>query len=355
RWAAYVIGVVQHCLHAAPGVGGGLRLSIESTVPEGKGVSSSAALEVATMMAVAAAFDVRVEPRAIAIACQWVENHVVGAPCGIMDQMTSACGEANRLLRLRCQPGTIEGYNEIPRGYRFFGIDSGLRHAVVGADYGAVRTAAFMGYRMIAHAAGLHATRDGARVSVDDARWHGHLANIAPSDYEEHYRALLPERLGGEEFLARFDGITDAVTRVDPECEYPVRNATAHPIYEQARVQRFAELLGELAMDASVAPRLGQLMYASHASYTACGLGSSGTDRLVDLVSAAGPGAGLFGAKVTGGGSGGTVAILGSESSEDVVRDIAARYTSETGRVAEVFTESGPGAAQLGVTVRTPA
>ena len=86
----------------------------------------------------------------------------------------------------------------------------------------------------------------------------------------------------------------------------------------------------------------------------ACGLGSDGTDRLVALVAAAGADAGLFGAKITGGGSGGTVAILGTESSENVVRDIAARYADETGRTAEVFTESGPGAAQLGVEVREP-
>ena len=91
-------------------------------------------------------------------------------------------------------------------------------------------------------------------------------------------------------------------------------------------------------------------MYASHASYSVCGLGSDGTDRLVELVAAAGADAGLFGAKITGGGSGGTVAILGTESAEPLVREIAARYSAETGRSAEVFAESGPGAAQLGVT-----
>ena len=355
RWAAYVVGVVQHCLQRATDLDDtslGLRISVESTVPEGKGVSSSAALEVATMMATCAAYDVVMDPHAVAIACQWVENHVVGAPCGIMDQMTSACGEQDRLLRLRCQPGTIEGYSEIPRGYRFFGIDSGLRHAVTGADYGTVRTAAFMGYRMIALAAGLTAKRDGVRVVVDDPRWNGYLANITPHEFEARYRDRLPEQMPGAEFLAQFGGITDIVTHVEPDRIYPVRNATAHPIHEQARVSRFAELLGELSSDASVATELGQLMYASHASYSACGLGSDGTDRLVDLVAAAGTGSGLFGAKITGGGSGGTVAILGAESSESVVRDVAARYAEETGRSAEVFGESGPGAARLGVVRR---
>lgn len=353
RWAAYVVGVVQYCLQRTTS-SHGLRVSVESTVPEGKGVSSSAALEVATMMAMCAAYGITMDPRDVAIACQWVENHVVGAPCGIMDQMTSACGQQDRLLRLRCQPGTIEGFSEIPRGYRFFGIDSGLRHAVTGADYGTVRTAAFMGYRMIADAAGLSARRDGNRVAVHDPRWTGYLANISPSEFEDRYRDRLPERMRGDDFLERFGGITDVVTRVEPNRVYPVRNATSHPIHEQARVTRFAELLDVLSSDSSAATELGQLMYASHASYSACGLGSDGTDHLVDLVASAGTDSGLFGAKITGGGSGGTVAILGVESAESVVREIAARYATETGRAAEVFNESGPGAAQLGVVTRQP-
>jgi L-arabinokinase len=351
RWAAYVVGVVQNCLQRAGEIGG-LRVSVESTVPEGKGVSSSAALEVATMMATCAAFGITMDPRDVAIASQWVENHVVGAPCGIMDQMTSACGEEDRLLRLRCQPGTIEGFSEIPRGYRFYGIDSGLRHAVTGADYGTVRTGAFMGYRMIADAAGLTAKREGARVVVEDPRWNGYLTNIAPKEFDDRFRDQLPERLRGAKFLERFGGITDTVTRVEPDRFYPVRDATAHPVYEQARVVRFAELLAALSSDPSLATELGQLMRASHASYSSCGLGSDGTDHLVDLVAAAGTDAGLFGAKITGGGSGGTVAILGTTSAESIVREIAARYTLNTGRAAEVFTESGPGAAQLGVFTR---
>ena len=94
---------------------------------------------------------------------------------------------------------------------------------------------------------------------------------------------------------------------------------------------------------------LGRLMYESHGSYGACGLGSDGTDRLVDLVAAEGPEHGLFGAKITGGGSGGTVAILGTSGAEGLVRDVAGRYRAETGREAAVFTTSGPGAAETGV------
>ena len=64
---------------------------------------------------------------------------------------------------------------------------------------------------------------------------------------------------------------------------------------------------------------------------------------------AAGPQRGVFGAKITGGGSGGTIAVLGTREAVGCVREIAARYGAETGRTANVFTESGPGAAETGV------
>jgi galactokinase len=356
RWAAYVVGVAHACLvqrAAVSGDVGGFRLLIESGVPEGKGVSSSAALEVACLSVIAARYGVELSGEEIATAAQWAENHIARAPCGIMDQMTSACGQRDRLLRLRCQPGTIEGQVDIPRGFRFYGIDSGIRHAVTGADYGTVRTAAFMGYRMIANIAGLAATRTASRIEIDDPQWRGYLANITPAEFAARFEARLPHRMTGTEFLERFGGTTDDVTRVSAERTYPVRQATAHPVHENARVERFAELLAGLqATDGDERARsMGVLMYESHASYGACGLGSEGTDRLVELVREAGAERGLFGAKITGGGSGGTVAVLGTERAEPLVREIASRYAAETGRDAELFTRSGPGAAELGVVV----
>jgi galactokinase len=348
KWAAYVLGVVHACLvrqgAEARASAGGFRMLILSEVPEGKGVSSSAALEVACLAAVAARYNVDMRDEEIALASQWAENHVAGAPCGIMDQMTSACGRRDRLLRLRCQPDIVEGHLAIPPGWRFYGIDSGIRHAVTGSDYGTVRTAAFMGYRIIAEAAGLPATIDASNVRELDTTWHGYLANISPEEFESRFAAHLPEWMTGEEFLARFGGITDVVTRVQPLSRYPVRQATAHPVYENARVERFAALLDELgSTGAPVAHEMGTLMGESHASYSACGLGSDGTDRLVELVARAGPVHGLFGAKITGGGSGGTVAILGRDSAESSVRAIARDYEKETGREAFVFARSGPG------------
>src|SRR5205823_3240880 len=94
---------------------------------------------------------------------------------------------------------------------------------------------------------------------------------------------------------------------------------------------------------------LGELMYQSHASYGACGLGSAGTDCLVSLVRAGGPPAGLYGAKITGGGSGGVVAILARAGSREAVEGIAREYESLTGRSAMVLGGSSDGAVRFGV------
>jgi L-arabinokinase len=350
RWAAYAAGAFL-VLARERGIrfDGGARLLIDSSVPEGKGVSSSAAIEVAVMQAVTAAFDVRIDARETALLCQMVENMVVGAPCGVMDQMTAACGEANRLLALLCQPAELQGTVAIPDGLAVWGIDSGIRHSVSGADYGSVRVGAFMGYRMMAAMAGLKvdATDTPGRVRVADPRWFGYVANATPSEFEQHYRAGLPERINGGEFLSRFAGTTDAVTRVDAERDYAVRRPTAHPIYEHFRVRAFAELLTNAASERR-GELLGELMCQSHASYSACGLGSAGTDRLVEMVRAAGTARGLYGAKITGGGSGGTVAVLGRRDAQSAVMEVAAAYADETGHAPHVFSGSSPGAAAFG-------
>jgi L-arabinokinase len=355
HWAAYVFGVAHACLvrnaDRVRDASLGFKMLIESNVPEGKGVSSSAALEVSSLAAIAAAYGADHSAPEIALASQWAENHVARAPCGVMDQMTSACGRKDHLLRLRCQPATIEGHVAIPAGFRFYGIDSGIRHAVTGADYGTVRTAAFMGYRMIGAMSGFRAEQAGDRMRVRDDQWKGYLANISPDTFASQFEQRLPEHMLGEDFLAQYGGITDSVTRVNPDRSYPVRQATAHPVHENARVERFATLLASLGASGSAASEMGQLMYASHASYGACGLGSDGTDRLVQMVRESGARSGLYGAKITGGGSGGTVAVLGTEDAESSVRAIAARYEEETGRVAEVFAGSGAGMAETGVLV----
>lgn len=334
HWVSYVAGVllVLASERALP-LTSGARLVVASHIPEGKGVSSSAAVETASMQATAAAFDIALEPRDLARLCQRNENLVSGAPCGVMDQMTCVFGERDRLLALLCQPAELQPSVEVPDEIEFWGLDSGERHAVGGSDYGTVRTAAFMGLRMATEHPGTPAD---------------YLANIAPADFEQELARHLPGDMSGDEFLSRYGGTVDTVTRVDPARRYRVRAATAHPIYERHRAERFRELLCAPPDEGSLA-QLGSLMYGSHASYGACGLGSPGTDRLVALVKAEGPAAGLYGARITGGGSGGTVAVVGRKGASAAIARVVDAYERATGYRPHVFAGSSPGVLRFGV------
>ena len=333
HWAAYVVGVIIE-LARERGLSlrsGGMRVVISSCVPEGKGVSSSAALETSVMQATAGAFNLTIEPRDVALLCQKAENLVAGAPCGVMDQMTCVFGQPGALMALLCQPAELQAPVPLPDDVAVWGIDSGERHAVSGSDYGSVRAAAFMGLRMLAD----HLHVPG-----------GYLANLDPAEFER-VALCLPEDLSGQEFLARYDGTSDTVTRVVPQRRYQVRAATTHPVYERRRAETFRQLLLQSRGDAS-SVQLGTLMYESHASYGRCGLGSLGTDRLVELVKLAGPAAGLFGARITGGGSGGTVAVVGRPDASPAIARIADEYARETGHRPYIFAGSSAGAAAVG-------
>lgn len=368
HWAAYMLGALVVLAHECQlSLSQGLRLLIHSHVPPGKGVSSSAAVEVASMRAIAALFKVELEGQKLATLCQITENRVVAAPCGIMDQMTSACGQEGRLLALLCQPAEIQGHVRLPEDVEVWGIDSGIRHAVGGADYGDVRVAAFMGYRILADQLGMPSEiiRPG-RVKITDPQWHGYLANISPSVWEAQLREHVPLRIRGDAFLERYTGFTDQITSIDEQRSYAVQVATAHPIYEHQRVLTFralleaANLYAKHPSDESTSAReqlyrlMGELMYQSHASYSACGLGSPGTDRLVALVRELGAAHGLYGAKITGGGSGGTVAVLARRGSTGIIAQIAQHYAQESGLEPLVLSGSSEGAMRAGIVSLLP-
>ncbi len=345
HWAAYVAGVFPVLTRERNVLfNEGAHILIKSTVSEGKGVSSSAALEVASMQAVAAAYELEISAPELALLCQKVENYIVGAPCGVMDQMTAACGETNRLLELLCQPAELKGTVALPEDLDIWGIDSGIRHSVGGSDYRTLRTAAFMGYRIIAEVAGLsvrHGARDG-HVHIDDPKWKGYLANVTPNEFERCFATHVPGLVTGADFLKQYDGVTDPATSVDANVSYPVAAATRHPIYEHARVRSFAGILKDWR-GLGQAHSLGELMFQSHDSYSRCGLGSDGTDELVALVRDS-ESDHLYGAKITGGGSGGTVAILGRRGAGNAVRKIAKYYRQKTGYQPAVISGSSPGA-----------
>ena len=333
QWAAYAIGVLQVLMtEHAVAFHGGARILISSTIPEGKGVASSAAFEAAVLQAAVAASGLSLEPQHIAVMCQKAENLVAGAPCGLMDQMTCVMGKSGSLLSLLCQPADLQPFVTIPADLEFWGLDSGVKHSVGGSDYRSVRTGAFMAQRIMAAAGSGPAF---------------YLANVSPATFERDFAPILPEEMSGVEFIKRYTSTIDPVTAIEPNRVYKIRQPAAHPIYEHDRVQMFRQLL-QAPPNEKQRMQLGELMYASHRSYTACGLGSSGTDRLVDLVQSTGPAHGLYGARISGGGSGGTVVILGRRDAAPAIEQIAGAYEKATGYRPYIFSGSAAGSAEFG-------
>ncbi len=279
RWTHYLIGValvlVRHGVIRPPRV----ELSVSSEVPQSVGVSSSAALEVATARALDAG---GIDSLRLATLCQEAENEVVGAPCGIMDQVVVAMGRAGAVLPILCRPASVQAPSPLPAGVEVVGVPTGAAHDVSGLPYRRARTAAFMGKRIVEVATTM--------------QW-PYVSELPAAAVDE-----LPEVLGGAEFLERWGGTDDVMTTVDPEETYPVRAATSFGVGEH---QRAEEALA--AIERNDATALGPLMAASHAGYDAMGLGHPAATRVVEAIRDRPD---VHGARSSGGGSGGTVVVL---------------------------------------------
>jgi L-arabinokinase len=367
RWAGYLAGCLAVLHHRGqvdlknPSIRG-LNLALLSTVPMNAGVGSSAAIEVAAMMNLMDLFQIRGgDPIALAVLCQEVENRVVGAPCGIVEPISSCAGAEGSLLRLLCQPHELQSPLNLPPGIRVVGINSGVKPGA-GGMYAKTRCAAFMGHRII-----LGKMRDlgraaGATLESDPMR--GYLANLQPTDYKKFFRPFLPERLDGKTFLAQYGPIHDVegfvsttVARVDPDDTYHVLQAVDHHVLEAMRVRNFVHHLETAAAMPQNSPqrklplnKAGHLMYASHLSYTNDALlGADECDALVQLVRNR-ESDGFYGAKITGAGRGGTVAVLADigPQSDAALAEIMSDYEKQSGRKPEAFLGSSPGAWEVG-------
>jgi L-arabinokinase len=321
-----------------------------------KGVSSSAAVEVAVMKAASAAYGVPLAGVELAESCQWVENVIAESACGVMDQAASVLGDEGCVLPLLCQPCQPVPLVRLPEALECRALDSGVSHAVTGTEYEAARAAAFMAYKLICDREGLEIVLDetGRITRWTDPRWNGYLSNLTPSLFRSRYEPLLPERMTGAEYLERAERHVDPFTRVREALEYPVRAAARYAVEENHRIALFVELArGAAALPAGAAAfdLMGDLMYQSHWAYTECGLGCGATDEIVDLVRREGRASGLLGAKITGGGAGGTVAVLGARGSRPAFERVVERYGAPRGIRPYVFEGSSPGADRFGVHV----
>lgn len=381
RWAGYIAGCF-FLLHeqgyvdlSNPAVTG-FNIALYSTVALGAGISSSAAIEVATMMNVATQLGVdgmpdvpprnrlqianckTIDPMKLSAMCQAVENRVVGAPCGIMDQVSSCYGQAGGLLRMICQPHEIQPALMLPAGIRAIGINSNVKHSVGGGMYGVTRCAAFMGHKIILDKMRQMGAAAGKEMTGDPMK--GYLANLEPDDYKKYFRPYIPEYMTGAAFIAKHGQTIDTATTVDPKVNYHVQHATDHHVLEAMRVRNFAKFIEAAAALPSDSPdrkllldKAGHLMYASHLSYTNDALlGADECDLLVKLVRDR-ESQGFYGAKITGGGSGGSVAMLCDigDRTDAAVVEIMGEYERQTGNKPEAFTGSSPGAWHAGTKV----
>src|SRR6188768_2647770 len=353
-WAVYVLGCFLVLQKEKSIALTGANVFIESKVPWGKGVSSSAALEVATMNALNHLYHLSLGKEELAVLAQMAENLVAGAPCGLMDQLSSHLGQKNKLLPLICQPHQVDKAISIPRGINFSGIDSGVRHAVSGASYSDVRAAAFMSYTIIALNEGATVEElEQARTSGDWGKlpFKGFLANIPVPVFEEKFLSLLPEEILGKDFLSRYKVSIDPVTTIDEQKIYKPLVCGSHPVYENARVSEFKTLLKNFKKQGDKQASLiqmGNLMMKSHESYSAVGLGNEYTDKIVEMIRDAGSARGVFGARVSGGGNGGTVCILSyDKEGKKTVKEIYGKYKQIKKQKLFFFSGSSHGAYSL--------
>lgn len=345
RWCGYVLGALHYLKKRyALGHSKGLNLSIASEIPPNKGVSSSAALEVATLKAASAAWEVSLDGIALATAGQWVENVVVGSACGIMDQAAIVLGRENHLLPMLCQPCLPSSPIPLPEDIRIWGIDSMASRATNSAAYETARAAAFMGYKLICLHEGIETIPepDAEIPRWTDSRWNGYLSNLAPSDFRAKYERWLPESLSGREFLLRAGEHVDPFTSIDPDREYPVRGAARYATEENLRVRMIAALLDSAPskIPDCTLHLIGEILCQSHTAYSECGLGSEACDQLVSLARDAG----FAGAKMTGGGAGGVVAVLGRSGDESALKRMVQEYASMCGSMPHIFQGSSNGA-----------
>jgi len=269
-WAAYPAGVAWAIREAGQAVGGA-SLVIDSDLPQGAGLSSSAAIECATAVALVALYQVSVSRLELARLARRAENEMVGVPSGIMDQCASLLCEAGHALLLDCRTWDTAPVRLDPAaaGLALLLVDTGAQHALTDGRY-ALRRAEC---ERAARAFGVRSLRD-----VDDP---ARAAEI------------------GDRVLAR---------------------RARHVISDDCRVRAAVDLLnaGDLA-------GLGPLLHASHASLR--------DDFEVswpeaDVAAAAAEAAGGLGARMMGGGFGGSVIALVPGDTEEPREAIATEYAS---------------------------
>jgi len=284
-WSNYVRGVVKGLLARDLPLTGA-DLLVESDVPLGAGLSSSASLEVAVGYAFQLLNNINLLGEELALLAQGAENSFVGMQCGIMDQFMSALGRAGHALLLDCRDLSYRTI-PIPPDVRVVVCDSGVRHTLVGSEYNERRAACHEAVQLLR-----------TRLPKISA-----LRDVSPAQLQANADVLPPAIL----------------------------SRARHVVSEIDRTRRAAEALeqGELV-------RFGQLMLESHVSLRDdYEVSVPEIDTLVELARAL---PGCYGSRITGGGFGGsTVSLVRVGDVSGFAAELAARYNASTGETARVL------------------
>jgi galactokinase len=276
-WSNYPVGVIAGFL--ARGVQmAGFDALIHSTVPLGGGLSSSAALEVATATLLEAVTGHKLAPVDKALLCQKAEHEYAGMPCGIMDQFISVMGKQDHLLLLDCRSRRPELVPMTDPSMALLIVNTNVKHELTGGEYAKRRAQCEQAAKVL----GVPSLRDAAAGMLERAR----------------------------------DKMEEVVYR-----------RARHVISEVERTLHAAE-----GVRASNWPTVGQLMYASHTSLrddyeVSC----AELDAVVQIAQDIGPKGGVAGCRMTGGGFGGcAVALVRTDAVAAVSQRIASEYERRT-------------------------
>jgi galactokinase len=285
NWTDYVAGVAA-ILEATGHRLRGANLLIHGEVPVGSGLSSSAAIEVATALALLKNSDLFMEPMQLALLCQRAENEFVGMRCGIMDQFTSCYGRAGHALLLDCRSLEFR-IVALPPKVHLVICNTMVRHELAASEYNARRAECEEGVRKLGEVLpGIHSLRD-----------------LTLAQLQEH-RSRLNDQV--------FRRCRHIITENDRVC--------------QARSAFQTGALGELC----------HLMADSHRSLrddyeVSC----RELDIMVEIGSRQ---RGIYGARMTGGGFGGcTINLVDAADSAEFQRRVSAEYQRATGLQPDIY------------------
>ena len=268
---------------------------IESNLPFGGGLASSAALEVATATLLEAMTGQTLDPIEKAVLCQRAEHDFAGVPCGIMDQFTSILGQENHALLLDCRSRTSTPVAMTDPAVTVLIINTNIRHKLAESEYAKRRSQC----EVAAHALKVPALRD-----------------------------------------ATLEGLEAARGQLDPV----VFRRARHVISENERTLQTAR-----AIQASDWAAAGRLMYASHASLrddyeVSC----PELDTVVEIAQAMGDEGGVIGCRMTGGGFGGcAVSLVKTNAVQRITRSLDAAYEKKTGTQASIFSSRPAAGARI--------